>query len=166
MDWGIQLTSFWLKNVTSRTGGSNCPFKCLDSETFSPPNMFKFLLCFCCGFHSRIVTYLFHINCNVSCQKVLETNWQRYENSPVYHWRGPNLPSWHSLRKWSFFVTLFVTHGGVPSDLQDAAWESDHLPLHFFVTHGGSQSTSRIRLEKVINLLHFFVTQGGSQLTL
>ena len=28
---------------------------------------------------------------------------------------------------------------GVPTDLQDKAWESVHFSSHFFVTHGGSQ---------------------------
>ena len=93
-------SSFWVgeckintpkKYPRKQQQGSNCPFRCLDSETFSPPNMFKFLLCFFCGFHFRIVTYLFHINCNVSCQKVLETNWQRYENSSVHHLLGSPL---------------------------------------------------------------------------
>ena len=135
-------------------GASNWPFRCLNSEIISPLAIIEFLPC--CGFHSEIVTYLFHINYIVSCIKVLETYWQRYDNSSVLDtaWerdhfslltRGLNRPSGRSLRKWSFFVTnrgsqqtyrtqlekviIFRYWWGVPTDPQDTAWESDHFSL-------------------------------------
>ena len=44
---------------------------------------------------------------------------------------GPIWPSWHSLRKWSFFVTNrhFSSLTGAPTDLRDTAWEIDHFSL-------------------------------------
>ena len=41
----------------------------------TPWRNYKMDVSYSCGFHSVIVTYLFHIN-NVSCQKVLETRWK------------------------------------------------------------------------------------------
>ena len=47
--------------------------------------------------------------------------------APPYSYGGPNWPSGHSLRKCSFSVTLFSHSRGVPTDLQDTAWESGHF---------------------------------------
>ena len=60
--------------------------------------------------------------------------------------QGHNWPSWHRMRKWSFFIThagsklTFMTQDekviifryprGVTTDLYDKGWESDHFSLH------------------------------------
>ena len=62
----------------------------------------------------------------------------------------------HSLRKRSFFVTLFRYSLGVPTELLGTAWEIDHFSLHFFVTHWGLQLTFSAQLEKVIIFRYTF----------
>ena len=65
-------------------------------------------------------------------------------------------------------MLIFCYSRGDPTDLQDAAWKSAHFSSHkLFVTHRGSQLTSRTQLEKVLIFrpIHFFVIHGESQLT-
>ena len=85
-----------IKNVTWFTRG---PTDLLD-EIVSPPVVFGFLPC--CGFHSKIVIFLFHINYIVSCLEVFETSWQRYNNSPFIDtaWESDHFSSQHT-----FFAT-------------------------------------------------------------
>ena len=49
--------------------------------------------------------------------------------------QGHNWPSWHRMRKCSFFVTYLH---GVTTDLHDTEWESAHFSL---LTYTGSQLT-------------------------
>ena len=102
VDEGSQLTG--RVDFSLLAGDPNWPFRSLDSEIISPPDMFGFFP-FLCGFHSRIVTYYLFVSHQL--QYFLSKS------------------SWSILTKIWKLARLSVT--GLPTDLQDTAWESDHF---------------------------------------
>ena len=80
---------------------------------------------------------------DASCRAWLPCLLHQQSLEPQEEWKltPSSLTFMTQLEKVIIFRYTFLSLTGVPTDLQDTAWESDHFLLHFFVSQGGSQLT-------------------------